>query len=527
MNDAPSIAARLRTIAQTAENSHLTAEADELYRLAFEVETEIRRLSRMAREASLADIHRVQKDFKTAGELAVRAEDDVLQGILAIEALDFEVARRVLDHARETNPFDARAASWRGHLHFLQRRFPEALADYLEAQWLGLPDSADRAGLRHLRAVRALLNLDAAKVRQAAEAAHMRLSQKARECDAAFPSAERLNDIVKKIIGRGGAGGTAGTIERARRLRALSAFDALDDRSLFGIAMLAQARHAKSGERIYATGEAAPSFFLVAEGRIAVGRDTPVGDQPLGEAAAGDFFGASEAFLQVDRRCDATAAQESVVYSFYADGFFDAEEAAPLVAPLRRYLSRHLRFLNDLLKSFFNPNEPAGPIADPAKAVDASIPTSEKAELLARGGLAPQDLALFSSFCSEKTYGGNDVIFREGDPGDVLYVVARGQVRIQRRIPGAGVEALAILDSGAIFGEMAIFDPEAPGRSADAVAHTDCALLVLERNILETLEATDPESGAELSALLCRIAAQRILETTDRLIQWRILAGRF
>ena len=49
-------------------------------------------------------------------------------------------------------------------------------------------------------------------------------------------------------------------------------------------------------------------------------------------------------------------------------------------------------------------------------------------------------------------------IFKEGDKGNRLYIVAEGEVRISRDVPGSGEEALAVLKKGACFGEMAVLD---------------------------------------------------------------------
>ena len=84
-------------------------------------------------------------------------------------------------------------------------------------------------------------------------------------------------------------------------------------------------------------------------------------------------------------------------------------------------------------------------------------------------------------------------------------------MRISRQISG-GEEAFAILSPGEIFGEMALLDPGS-GRSADAVAHEDAVVLELSRDRFEALEAADPEGCAELSRLLCRLAARRWVET--------------
>ena len=50
-------------------------------------------------------------------------------------------------------------------------------------------------------------------------------------------------------------------------------------------------------------------------------------------------------------------------------------------------------------------------------------------------------------------------------------------------------------------------------------------VLELPRARFDALEAADPEGCAELSALLCRLAARRAVETAERLANWRVLAG--
>jgi CRP-like cAMP-binding protein len=69
-----------------------------------------------------------------------------------------------------------------------------------------------------------------------------------------------------------------------------------------------------------------------------------------------------------------------------------------------------------------------------------------------------------------KTFKSGDMIFREGDPADCLYLVREGQVEIT-----LGNRLLKPLGEGEIFGEMALIDG-AP-RSANAVARTDVTLI--------------------------------------------------
>src|SRR4051812_17688945 len=61
-----------------------------------------------------------------------------------------------------------------------------------------------------------------------------------------------------------------------------------------------------------------------------------------------------------------------------------------------------------------------------------------------------------------------EVIFREGDPGDFLYLVGEGSVKISKSGRGGQQETLGLIRSGNFFGEMALLD-NAP-RSAMATA---------------------------------------------------------
>src|SRR6185369_1851654 len=92
---------------------------------------------------------------------------------------------------------------------------------------------------------------------------------------------------------------------------------------------------------------------------------------------------------------------------------------------------------------------PRAPIEEPSEASPLTIPSDEKSQALARGGLASADTRILSSYCREEAYSQGAVILREGDEGNALSVIARGSVRISRRIPGAGEEAFAILEPGA------------------------------------------------------------------------------
>ncbi|CAG0961310.1 partial Cyclic AMP receptor protein, partial [Anaerolineae bacterium] len=71
---------------------------------------------------------------------------------------------------------------------------------------------------------------------------------------------------------------------------------------------------------------------------------------------------------------------------------------------------------------------------------------------------------LFARF--GKTCGAGEVLFREGDAGDRMYVIQSGAVRISKTVKGEE-KTLAILGPGEFFGEMAILN--AKPRTATAI----------------------------------------------------------
>jgi putative methionine-R-sulfoxide reductase with GAF domain len=88
-----------------------------------------------------------------------------------------------------------------------------------------------------------------------------------------------------------------------------------------------------------------------------------------------------------------------------------------------------------------------------------------------------------------RVYSDGDMIFREGEEGDRMYIVQSGRVRITKKSP-AGELPIAILETGEIFGEMALFD-RLP-RSATATAIGDTRILGIDKTKLFQTIDRDP-----------------------------------
>jgi len=512
-----SAADRAREAARSCEAAGLLAEADILYRLAVRLEVD----DRAGAAASLARVLIAADLFEQARPFVVDGNDPVLLAVLALESHDFGKARQLLDEARSTDPFDPRSASARGRLSFLERRFGEAVADLLEAALLRPESVPDAADYRFLRAARTLAADAIPDWKAAVQTAQQRLESEARRRSAGVQWPDRTAVLVRTMVSR--SSGSSGLLDRARQLEDMAPLAGLGDHALLAAASGGQLRRCPAGSNVYGADDPASDVYLVVNGRVQLVRETPVGPQRMGEASPGDFIG-EEALVELPRAAEARAPEPATLLGLSAEFLLESPDRAPWLRHLRACLARRLARLNDFFQAFFPKDDSSRETPSQSPAQTVALSPEEKSRSLVSGGLSESDRYFFAAFAEERRYPAESVIFREGDAGDALYVIAQGRVRISRRIAG-GEEALAILGPGEIFGEMAILDPESTGRSADARAHEEVLLLALTRARFEGMEKADPDGCADLSALLCRLAARRCVETAERLARWRIMAG--
>lgn len=81
--------------------------------------------------------------------------------------------------------------------------------------------------------------------------------------------------------------------------------------------------------------------------------------------------------------------------------------------------------------------------------------------------LAPEDLQQVAERCVERTYRPDEVIYRQGDLGDEMFLITAGQVRISRTVTGRA-EVLRRYGPGDHVGELALL--RGLPRSADVIA---------------------------------------------------------
>jgi len=109
----------------------------------------------------------------------------------------------------------------------------------------------------------------------------------------------------------------------------------------------------------------------------------------------------------------------------------------------------------------------------------------------------------------QRTLPRGHVIFSEGDPGDRLFVVIDGKVKISRMAVDGRENLLAVMGPGDMFGELSLFDPGP--RTASAAAVTDATLASLDHDDLRPLLQHRPEVAVQLLQAL----AQRLRRTNE------------
>ena len=129
--------------------------------------------------------------------------------------------------------------------------------------------------------------------------------------------------------------------------------------------------------------------------------------------------------------------------------------------------------------------------------------------------LEEDELERVAEICKEQSFKFGQTIFKEGEPGNRLYIISTGDVRISRVVPGSGEEALTVLKPGACFGEMAVFDRSE--RSTDAIANTDCTLLTISRSDFEILLDFNRDIAYKVLWAVVRLLCERLRITNDNL----------
>ena len=282
----------------------------------------------------------------------------------------------------------------------------------------------------------------------------------------------------------------------------------------------------KKGAYIVVEGkENADRFFIIRQGKVQILKEVAVVEEEQGNILGqGDFFGVISTMSSHSHIESAQAITDTVLISVRRDQYVALiQNNTPVAMKIILQFSRRMRYLDEALTRLTLKN-----LAEdhPSHLFDVGdyyalrsqynqayyayhqyvkyCPQGEKVRAARERmmKMAPYTKGVKSSFEPEESnrfYVRDTMIFSEAEPGDELYIIRKGAVKIVKIVDNQEV-LLAVLKEGDIFGEMALL--ESKPRSASAVAYEDCEVLAVNRINFERMVGTQPQIIARLTTLL-------------------------
>ncbi len=133
----------------------------------------------------------------------------------------------------------------------------------------------------------------------------------------------------------------------------------------------------------------------------------------------------------------------------------------------------------------------------------ASVPLFE--------ALSEEDQQQLSAMMKKVAFRRGEKLFTEGDPGDRLYLLVDGKVKLGHTATDGRENLIAVLGPGEMIGELTLFDPGPRSTTATAVAPTT----MLELDHQAMMDFID--SRPELAKHMLKALAQRMRRTNDQL----------
>jgi CRP-like cAMP-binding protein len=265
------------------------------------------------------------------------------------------------------------------------------------------------------------------------------------------------------------------------------------------------------------------NFYIVREGRVKVTKENPVSaEEPYSICGPGDFFGVISCMSGHARTETAVTLSNVSLISVDKEQFGILIQRNPAVAmKIIRFFSRKLRdFDNAITRLTFKntvEEDPShlfsiGEYYLKQKALnhsayafqrfiqycpnDPSRDNAIKKLQMMKAPLRVPDNAQMDSL--SRNYKDNTMIFSENEPGNELYIIQSGKVKITKIVEDEVL--LAVLKSGDIFGEMAILDNRP--RSASAITFGQVSLLSINKSNFEGMVQAQPQLATRLIQLL-------------------------
>jgi CRP-like cAMP-binding protein len=266
-----------------------------------------------------------------------------------------------------------------------------------------------------------------------------------------------------------------------------------------------------------------PCFFIIKEGKVNLKRDfVPRGEKNTEVLGPGDFFGVISAMSQYPQVESAIAASNAVLISVAYNRFGELiQKNAILAMKIIRYFSKRLRdfdlsghprtgftssasteslnLLFSMAENYFQSGNPESAVYLYQSYIKYVPDGSHKRDAVERLKMLGAPLQPISDLNTQRRYIQNQMIFSENEPGNDMFIIQKGKVKISKIIDSKEV-TLNILKAGDLFGEMALLDNKP--RSASAISMEDSELLVINKKNFEGMVVSQPQLMTRIITLL-------------------------
>jgi CRP/FNR family cyclic AMP-dependent transcriptional regulator len=453
-------------------------------------------------------------------------------GYLHLRRRDLRAALEEFVQARRLNPLDRKLAVESARIALELEDYPEALRHGIDALLLsqGLGESEEAGARRRVDTLGALCRMNKEELgelhRQRASALQRATEQVALTRARLF-SALTLAEV--RAPHRALTPRREELLRVALDLRRFRAFRHFSDAELVQLAQIGRREAFRHAQVLCREEQDDRDLFVLMEGRLQVCRRTPIGTQVLSTLGVGEVVGEVAYIDHKPRSTTVIGVEAGTVVRFAAAeldqlGLAHRELGVALLWSFWHSLAAKVRAANGAMTELITPGASVRRAASGRPGERVYVDQAAKVNVLQEQGLSAAELRLLATYSQEEHFEPEALIFAEGERGDKLYIVMDGQVRISRRLPGMGEEALSILSRGEVFGEMALIDDQP--RSADARSHTGgCTVFTVDSRRLEEVLDMDPDAARQFLTLLCQLLCRRIRAMNDRLVAWRLMAG--
>ena len=137
--------------------------------------------------------------------------------------------------------------------------------------------------------------------------------------------------------------------------------------------------------------------------------------------------------------------------------------------------------------------------------------------------ISDTDLQKLADVCEKRRMSEGTTIFIENMPGEALFLISKGIVRVSKMFAEGDEKTLVVLGPEDIFGEMAIVD--GLPRSATARVAEDAELISLKKQDFEKLCQQEARLALQLIRNIVKVFSKRIREANDEyrdMLTWSI-----